>query len=156
MLFILEILAPISRRGSMIRPIGREFKDVSPERVVVKFCPARIPEIKRVVVPLFPVFKVSEGAQRPRRPFPCTRIFSGVCSISIPIFRKQSMVERQSAPFKKLVISVVPFARAPNMTERWEMDLSPGILISPRNGCVFLIMLVVFISLFSIYRSYTI
>ena len=59
MLFILEILAPISRRGSMIRPIGREFKDVSPERVVEKFCPARIPEIKRVVVPLFPVFKVS-------------------------------------------------------------------------------------------------
>ena len=31
---------------------------------------------------------------------------------------------------KKAVDSVVPFAREPNITARWEMDLSPGTVIS--------------------------
>lgn len=43
------------------------------------------------------------------------------------------MVERQSAPFKNPVISVVPLEMAPSITLRWEMDLSPGIVISPRS-----------------------
>ena len=34
---------------------------------------------------------------------------------------------------QKLWISVVPFAMDPNMTLRWEMDLSPGTVISPRT-----------------------
>ena len=56
-----------------MRFIGLEFKESSPDNVVDKFA-GQIPEIRRVVVPLFPTFKVEAGAVRPRRPFPCTRI----------------------------------------------------------------------------------
>ena len=38
------------------------------------------------------------------------------CSIKTPILRKQSIVDRQSAPDKKLLICVVPFAKDPNIT----------------------------------------
>ena len=41
-----------------MRFIGLEFKESSPDNVVAKFCPDKIPEIRRVVVPLFPTFKV--------------------------------------------------------------------------------------------------
>ena len=44
------------------------------------------------------------------------------------------MVERQSAPFKKFVIEVVPLASAPSIMPLWEMDLSPGTVISPFRG----------------------
>ena len=50
---------------------------------------------------MVPTFKVEAGAVRPRRPFPCTRILEGFLSISTPILRKQSIVERQSAPSRK-------------------------------------------------------
>ena len=50
-----------------------------------------------------------------------------------PIFWKHAMVDKQSAPCRKPVILVMPFAREPNMTLRWEMDLSPGMVTSPRR-----------------------
>ena len=40
--------------------------------------------------------------------------------------------------FKKCVTSVVPFDNAPSITERWDIDLSPGITISPFKFFVFL------------------
>ena len=46
----------------MIRFIGREFKDSSPESSELKGCPARIPEISLVVVPLFPTSRMEDGA----------------------------------------------------------------------------------------------
>ena len=55
--------------------------------------------------------------------------------MEMPSRRKQSMVERQSAPLKKPVTSVVPSASEPNITVRWEMDLSPGMVTSPCNFC---------------------
>ena len=61
-----------------------------------------------------------------------------------PILRKQSMVDRQSSPIRKPVIWVVPLARAPSMTARWEMDLSPGTVISPRSGAQGLICMEVY------------
>ena len=115
----------------MIRFMGREFKEASPDSREEKRCPARIPDISRVVVPLLPVFRVPSGAVSPRSPRPWTRIQSGLSSMETPICRKQRMVERQSAPVKKLVISVVPWAMEPSITARWEMDLSPGTVSSP-------------------------
>ena len=44
------------------------------------------------------------------------------------------MVERQSAPSRKWRTEVTPFARAPNIMLLWEMDLSPGMVISPFRG----------------------
>ena len=105
-------------KGVIIRFIGLEFREASPDNVVAKFCPDRIPEIRRVVVPLFPTFKVEAGALSPRNPLPCTRMQDGFFSISTPILRKQSMVDRQSAPSRKCVISVVPSAMEPNIIER--------------------------------------
>ncbi len=46
-------------------------------------------------------------------------------------------MERQSAPSKKPVSSVVPSAMAPNMTPRWDMDLSPGMDLTFDMICFF-------------------
>ena len=112
----LTISAPIWESGVMIRFIGRFWMEASPVSSDTKSCPARIPEMRRVVVPLLPTSRVSDGALRPWRPFPWTRISPSVFSMLIPIFRKQEIVERQSAPSRKFVILVVPSAREPNMT----------------------------------------
>lgn len=65
-------------KGVIIRFIGLEFREASPDNVVAKFCPDRIPEIRRVVVPLFPTFKVEAGALSPRNLYhaPGCRMFS--------------------------------------------------------------------------------
>jgi hypothetical protein len=115
----------------MIRPIGREFRDSSPDITEEKDCPDRMPDISLVVVPLFPTSKVPCGADNPRSPWPCTMMLPVSSVILIPILRKQAMVDRQSAPFRKFVIFVVPRATAPNMMLLWEIDLSPGIVSSP-------------------------
>ena len=130
---ILEIFAPIIVSGSMIRFIGREFKDSSPESFDSNFCPARMPDKRRVVVPLFPTSRIFKGADSPCNPFPWTVIVWSVSSILMPIDWKQRIVARQSAPFRKLWISVVPFAIDPNMMHRWEIDLSPGTETVPFN-----------------------
>ena len=122
----------------MIRFIGRLQMEASPVSVLSKDCPASMPEMSLAVVPLLPTSRISAGAWRPWRPFPCTRISSGNSSMEMPIFRKQAMVERQSAPLKKLVILVVPREMAPSITARWEMDLSPGMVTSPFKASVFL------------------
>ena len=53
--------ALISRKGSITRPIGRLDNEASPNRVVVKGCPAKIPINKRMVVPEFPMSIDSVG-----------------------------------------------------------------------------------------------
>ncbi len=135
--FILFTFAPIADNGSRIRFIGRFCMEASPFNSHEKACPAKIPEIKRAVVPLLPTSSISEGAKSPCRPLPCTVTRPCSFSMGIPILRKQEMVERQSAPCKKLVISVVPSEIAPNIIARWEIDLSPGIKTVPlkRSAC---------------------
>ena len=137
--FRLVIFAPIWVRGLIIRPMGRLWIELSPVSTVSKDCPERMPDISLVVVPLFPVSRMPEGADSPCSPLPCIFIRSGVFSISIPILRKQSIVDRQSAPWRKFVTSVVPSARAPNMTARCDMDLSPGMETVPLRGEVALV-----------------
>ena len=58
---ILSIVASIMDNGLMMRPIGRFWIDASPVSSDVKSCPARIPEISLVVVPLFPTSRISVG-----------------------------------------------------------------------------------------------
>ena len=127
----LTILAPMRERGSMTRFMGRFWMEASPVSTESKFWPHRMPARSRVVVPLFPQSRTPSGRFNPRSPRPCTRIFPSFSWISTPMERKQEMVERQSAPLRKWVISVVPWAREPNMTLRWEMDLSPGMVKLP-------------------------
>ena len=46
---MLTILAPISFNGFITRPIGLELRELSPDKVDVKFCPDKIPaNISRV------------------------------------------------------------------------------------------------------------
>ncbi len=46
--------APIAERGVKMRFMGRLRMEASPSNVLGKGCPARMPEIRRVVVPLLP------------------------------------------------------------------------------------------------------
>ena len=66
----LSIRAPIMERGRMIRPIGQELSESSPERNEVKDCALKIPEISRVVVPLFPTLRVARRGSKAVNPFP--------------------------------------------------------------------------------------
>ena len=52
-------------------------------------------------------------------------------SISTPMSRNACKVASASSPSKNPVTRVVPSARAPNIIERCDMDLSPGTRISP-------------------------
>ena len=131
--------------GFITRPIGRLRMESSPVNTVLNVCPARIPEIRRMVVPELPTSMTLSGSARPCSPLPCTTIFSSVTSMAMPILRKAPTVLRQSSPYKKPVISVSPSARDPNIIERCEMDLSPGMVkvpFSPRLGSMRCFMVV--------------
>ena len=52
---MLVIEAPMRDRGKMTLRIGLADMDASPETTDVKCCGASIPDMIRVVVPLFPV-----------------------------------------------------------------------------------------------------
>ena len=53
----------------MIRPMGRFWMEASPFNTLSKGWPERMPEIRRVVVPLFPVSNMEEGARKPVKSF---------------------------------------------------------------------------------------
>ena len=63
--FTLSILPPIMESGSIMRRMGRFWMEASPVRVLSKACPARMPLISLVVVPLFPISRTEEGALSP-------------------------------------------------------------------------------------------
>jgi hypothetical protein len=51
-----------------------------------------------------------------------------------PSARIAAAVRRTSSPVRRPVIVVSPTANAPNMSARWEMDLSPGTVMVPVSG----------------------
>ena len=57
----------------MMRFIGRFWMEASPVSVVSNFWAERMPEIRRVVVPLLPQSKTESGAVSPCSPRPWTR-----------------------------------------------------------------------------------
>ena len=67
-MFRLVIRAPIKESGVMMRPIGRFRMEASPVKVLVNGWALRMPEIRRVVVPLLPQSKRPEGAMSLRMP----------------------------------------------------------------------------------------
>ena len=67
---MLRMEAPIWERGVIIRFMGRFWMEASPVRVTSKSWAERIPEISRMVVPLFPQSSTSAGFLRPRMPWP--------------------------------------------------------------------------------------
>ena len=66
--FTLSIFPPIMDSGSIMRRMGRFRMEASPVRVLVKVCPARMPLISLVVVPLLPQSKIQSGAFKPLSP----------------------------------------------------------------------------------------
>lgn len=63
--FTLVMSAPIWLSGSMIRFMGRFWMEASPVRVTEKSCAERMPEIRRVVVPLLPQSRTCSGFFKP-------------------------------------------------------------------------------------------
>ena len=62
---MLVISAPIWDKGSMIRFIGLFWMETSPVSVTSKFWALKIPEIRRVVVPLLPQSRIVSGRVSP-------------------------------------------------------------------------------------------
>ncbi len=130
--------APIRLRKSTVFPTGF-FMDSSLRITVdVNGCPLRTPRSSLIAVPDRPALSGDVGAFSPYRPLPWTlTLLSFRISIPTCIRLKQSMVLRQSSPSRKLSISVVPLARAPITIALWDMDLSPGTVISPLSLFLF-------------------
>jgi hypothetical protein len=122
-----SMCAPMRASGSMTRRIGRRDSDASPISVDGNFCAASRPDIRRIEVPEFPRSRSCEGADSPCRPTPSTRkLVSLTRSIDTPMDWNAFIVHRQSSPSRKPVTSVRPVASDPSITERCEIDLSPG------------------------------
>src|SRR5699024_710907 len=56
------------------------------------------------------------------------------CSIDTPRCLNASTVRMQSSQVKKFPTVVFPSAREPNITARWDIDLSPGTCSFPVSG----------------------
>jgi hypothetical protein len=88
--------------------------DSSPWRSQEKLCPARIPEIMRMVEPELPQSRLSAGGCKLSRPSISTML-SLLLRTSQPSCRTQARVLAQSAPVEKLLNRVVPWAIAASM-----------------------------------------
>ena len=132
-------LAPIRRRGSTMRAIGRERREESPVRTARNGRPARRPEVSRKAVALLPASRTPCGSRRPFVPAPHTvtasQVPSGDASRLMPMPRACSTlsVEAHASPGAKLVMRALPSAMALSIAARWEMDLSPGGVMEPRR-----------------------
>ncbi len=126
--------APISARGSVIRAIGRTLNEASPQKVAVMFCPATTPINSRAPVPELPRSSGVTGETMPFSPTPVIcHIPSSSRRISAPSATSAFFVEITSAPSSRPLTLVMPMARLPRISERCEIDLSPGIGIVPRS-----------------------
>ncbi len=130
-----EISAPISLNGSISLSIGRERREASPVMIVRKGRPARRPQRSRIAVALSRASSTSVASLRPSAPLPCMdtvgRPPGPVLRMGTPKALRQEIVARQSPPGAKFDIVALPLAMLLRMAARWEIDLSPGGVISP-------------------------
>ncbi len=131
--------APMSRSGAATRSMGRFMSEESPMSLESKRCAASRPMNRRMAVPALPMFSSDAAAFRPCIPAPwtITLVVAGR-SIAMPIACSAVIVERQSSLARKPLTRVTPCARPPSMSERCEIDLSPGTVSSPPTrvtGC---------------------
>src|SRR5919108_111825 len=86
-----------------------------------------MPATRRVVVPELAASSTSAGSVRPVRPGPSTHTLRGATSNTrAPSASTIRRVARQSAESATLRTWLVPSARAPHISARWLIDLSPG------------------------------
>ncbi len=118
--------------------MGRKLSELSPVITAIMPRPPSTPDIRRIVVPLLPASRMTAGSARSSAA-PLMRSVSPessedwVRSISTPRALIMLTVDVQSAPGEKLVTTASPRARLLKMTDRCEIDLSPGALIAPRR-----------------------
>ena len=122
----------MERRGVIIRFIGRLWMESSPVSSDTKFCPARIPEIRRVGCAAVSYIQEYQQGQIVRESFSVDQDFAVVILDIDAHFAETGDGGKAVSSFQKMGDAVmVPLAREPNMTARWEMDLSPGTVSSP-------------------------
>ena len=121
--------APICVSGRAIRRIGRRLRLASPMNVALNGCPATIPAINRVVVPLLPQSSSAPGDVRPRRPSPVIRNVASALhcdGTETPSADSTPAVLITSADGNTPRSTLSPVASAANLSARCDSDLSPG------------------------------
>ncbi len=128
-------VAPISPSGSATRSMGRSESDSSPTRRVSQAKPATNPHNNRMEVPELPQSSRPAGWCSWLRP---------PCSVTVPVvgppdpdthgFDRGEGRRRRPAPSERPCTTDVPSAKSASSTERCEIDFSPGVRTSPRQG----------------------
>src|SRR5579871_6687249 len=126
---------PKAFSGSTTRAIGRARKLASPVNTAVMGVVAIAPMTSREPVPELPKSSSDLGLFQCPTPVPTTRQRPGPSAVgSAPKPRRAAAVEWTSPDSSRPEMRVSPCARAPRISARWEMDLSPGIWAMPFRG----------------------
>ena len=117
--------------GSVMRLIGRLLSEASPVNVAEIGWPATAPIKSLTPVPAFPKSSGASGGIKPPVPTPSIVIMPASEVMFTPSARTASSVDNTSAPINKPATFVWPMAIPPKISARCDIDLSPGISISP-------------------------
>ena len=124
--------AGIFSSGSRMRRIGRVRRLASPSKITVIGQPATAPMDNRQPVPELPKSSGARGSAKPPTPTPMIRHASSpVRSTVAPSARMALAVDSASSPSSIPVIRVSPTVMAPRISDRSEIDLSPGTRMRP-------------------------